>query len=628
MANELHTFTGNEVIATELPELLNQNFDYVRENSLKSVNGVEKDENNNVDVTFLTSQVIPTNSDLNNFRESGEYTRELDTVVVTNSPTEKPFFLTVLASENLVKQVVTEIDLVDPITFTRTLSGANWSPWVEGGKVKSIMGLKANDEGDVDLTPLDYPTRYELGIWKSAEEVSVGDVRFLEGRENVGYVLECVANGITGEEQPTVVVDELANYSSVGRIGQVRVIFNLAEKDVDEVMAMGITYSRLTYPELWEWAGKRAGLVISEEEWQAKFAETNGKFVPYYSSGDGSGTFRTPLLGAYLKGAEVADDVGKWMDAGLPNIDGVFSIKLTEGKLRPVIDSTGGAFYAEGVYGSTFKNMEVDAVNSGTHALHMDASRSSSIYGNSDTVTPETMTGVWVIKAVGVVVDSGETDIANVLTATEQVQERVSIVEDNHKIKTFTSLAQLGLDNNASETDVGEVIPNGCILKTTIIRTTYPNFILEPKGQDFDLVVIGGDRTIFYAQRTDGGNCVASYRKWNKEFVAWEKIAYNKALSMPSSNFISITPVHTPDAWWEYYTAPAAGYFIMKSTRCKVLSILVDGIQSDSRDAQNGLSERGIFVPVKAGSTVSYAWDEGTDGNTPVVRFYYAQSEV
>lgn len=185
MANELYTFTGNEVIATELPELLNQNFDYVRENSLKSVNGVEKDENNNVDVTFLTSQVIPTNSDLNNFRESGEYTRELDTTVVANSPTEKPFFLTVLASENLVKQVVTEIDRKDPMTFTRTLSGANWSPWVEGG--------------------------VDIGIWKSEETVKVGDVRFLKGRENAGYILECVTAGTTGENQPVISEEDVEN---------------------------------------------------------------------------------------------------------------------------------------------------------------------------------------------------------------------------------------------------------------------------------------------------------------------------------------------------------------------------------------------------------------------------------
>lgn len=430
MANELHTFTGNEVIATELPELLNQNFNYIQDNSLATVNGVEKDENNNVDVTFLTSQVIPTNSDLNSFRESGEYTRELDTIVVTNSPTEKPFFLTVLASENLVKQVVTEIDLVDPITFTRTLSGANWSPWVEGGKVKSIMGLKANDEGDVDLTPLDYPTRYELGIWKSAEEVSVGDVRFLEGRENVGYVLECVANGITGEEQPTVVVDELANYSSVGRVGQVRVIFNLAEKDVDEILAMGITYSRLTYPELWEWAGKRAGLVISEEEWQAKFAETNGKFVPYYSSGDGSSTFRTPLLGAYLKGAEVADNVGKWMDAGLPNIEASVQLKTANYDSAYFV-APQGAFKYDGSAGLKYYLNGDGRTANVIDLLGFDASLSNSIYGNSDTVTPETMTGIWVIKAVGVVVDSEtNTDVAQFLTATEEVQERVSAVED------------------------------------------------------------------------------------------------------------------------------------------------------------------------------------------------------
>lgn len=185
MANELHIFNGNEVIATELPELLNQNFDYVRENSLKSVNGIAKDENNNVDVTFLTNQVIPTNSDLNNFRESGEYTRELDTVVVANSPTEKSFFLTVLASENLVKQVVTEIDRKDPMTFTRTLSGAIWSPWVEGG--------------------------VDIGIWKSEETVKVGDVRFLKGRENAGYILECVTAGTTGENQPVISEEDVEN---------------------------------------------------------------------------------------------------------------------------------------------------------------------------------------------------------------------------------------------------------------------------------------------------------------------------------------------------------------------------------------------------------------------------------
>ena len=177
MATELHNFTGNEVIATELPSLLNQNFNYLESSRIKTVNSVVQDANNNIDVTSLVSQSIPTNSDLNNFTESGEYLRETDTIVVSNSPTEKPFFLTVLFAENLVKQVLTEIDSKDPMTFTRTLNGAKWSPWVEGG--------------------------VDIGIWKSEETVNVGDVRFLKGRENAGYILECVTAGTTGETQPT-----------------------------------------------------------------------------------------------------------------------------------------------------------------------------------------------------------------------------------------------------------------------------------------------------------------------------------------------------------------------------------------------------------------------------------------
>lgn len=297
------------------------------------------------------------------------------------------------------------------------------------------------------------------GYWQPNEEVKVGTIRFPMGEDNIGYVLECVEAGTTGEEQPTLIGEEIANYAEVGRVGQVRVIFNLAEKDVDEVMAMGITYSRLTYPELWEWAGKRAGLIISEEEWQAKFAETNGKFVPYYSSGDGSSTFRTPLLGAYLKGAESGADVGKWLDAGLPNATGSIYIRAWGSANGSLMAS------ASGVLSSTKTVLQGNVVASSStngynDLISVDLSKSNAIYGNSDTVTPETMTGVWVIKAVGVVVDSGETDIANVLTATEQVQERVSAVENELPKKAnlgalsmpsayYTSVS-LNIENNTS----------------------------------------------------------------------------------------------------------------------------------------------------------------------------------
>lgn len=42
------------------------------------------------------------------------------------------------------------------------------------------------------------------GYWEPSEEVQVGDIRFIPGRENSGYILECVQAGTTGSSAPTV----------------------------------------------------------------------------------------------------------------------------------------------------------------------------------------------------------------------------------------------------------------------------------------------------------------------------------------------------------------------------------------------------------------------------------------
>lgn len=150
----LHTFTGNEVVATELPNLLNENFTKVANNALKTVNNVAQDGNNNVNVTELIPKKITSNTNLNNVVTSGEYTFTKGSANITNSPTTNSFFLTVLRNDALVKQVVTEVVLDDPITYTRVLNGSSWSPWVEGGKVKTINNIKPDDSGNVDLATI------------------------------------------------------------------------------------------------------------------------------------------------------------------------------------------------------------------------------------------------------------------------------------------------------------------------------------------------------------------------------------------------------------------------------------------------------------------------------------------
>jgi len=56
---------------------------------------------------------------------------------------------------------------------------------------------------------------------------------------------------------------------------------------------------RELYTNLWEWVKTQEGLLITEEEWQAKYA-LDPNNVPYYSNGDNATTFRLPSIRGYI----------------------------------------------------------------------------------------------------------------------------------------------------------------------------------------------------------------------------------------------------------------------------------------------------------------------------------------
>ena len=82
----------------------------------------------------------------------------------------------------------------------------------------------------------------------------------------------------------------------------------------------GGLYSRLAYPDLWEWVQKQTGYLKAESEWQ-ELAVSNGGNVPFYSKGDGSTTFRVPSLKCWVKGANGIEEVGSYLSAGLPVLE-------------------------------------------------------------------------------------------------------------------------------------------------------------------------------------------------------------------------------------------------------------------------------------------------------------------
>lgn len=168
----------------------------------------------------------------------------------------------------------------------------------------------------------------------------------------------------------------------------------------------GGEYSRSTYADLWAWVQTQTGYLKTEAEWQTLSASNNGN-VPYYSSGDGSTTFRVPSLKCWVKSANgTVSEVGSYLEAGLPNITGGFSGLAGNGSISY---TSSGAFNVSSPTTLT-AYASAGVTYSGSSSTNFDASRSSSIYGNSTTVQPESIVGLWLVKAYGVIVDTGTID--------------------------------------------------------------------------------------------------------------------------------------------------------------------------------------------------------------------------
>ena len=176
----------------------------------------------------------------------------------------------------------------------------------------------------------------------------------------------------------------------------------------------GGEYSRETYADLWNWVQQQTGYLKTEAEWQTLSTTNNGN-VPYYSDGDGSTTFRVPSLKCWVKGANgTVSEVGSYLAAGLPNIIGGSKTEtLTSGggNLANNVTVADGAFYAGGSTNTPWSaSVQSGTSRTITNLLYFNASRSNSIYGNSDTVQPPSIVGMWLVKAYGVIVDTGSID--------------------------------------------------------------------------------------------------------------------------------------------------------------------------------------------------------------------------
>lgn len=192
----------------------------------------------------------------------------------------------------------------------------------------------------------------------------------------------------------------------------------------DSIICNGATYSRALYKDFFDYITTQ-GWVKTEAEWQEIATRDNG-FCPFYSSGDGSTNFRTPKFAPYQQIAMGVAQATTYHQAGLPNSEGEFALGspayygdvYTSGMCtrseEESVDKWGGLSDGAWRHGITYKVSLKDG---------------NPIYGRSDTVQTESHEWVMCVVAYGIATNVGSVDMADVLSATAQVQAEIAGIQ-------------------------------------------------------------------------------------------------------------------------------------------------------------------------------------------------------
>lgn len=201
----------------------------------------------------------------------------------------------------------------------------------------------------------------------------------------------------------------------------------------DSIICNGATYSRALYKDFFDYITAQ-GWVKTEAEWK-EIAERDNGCCPFYSEGDGSTNFRTPMFASYQQIAMDVDQATTYHEAGLPNIEGTFGVRGIELAANTV--KLTGAFFldVDFPYTDTYSGHSSVRAKGG---ISFSAGASNKLYGASNTVQPESHEWVMCVVAYGIATNVGSVDIQNVMSAVNAVQANVSAIPKPNAYVTKT----------------------------------------------------------------------------------------------------------------------------------------------------------------------------------------------
>lgn len=394
-------------------------------------------------------------------------------------------------------------------------------------------------------------------------------------------------------------------------------------------------------------------LLCTEEEWQT--AKTNsafgqvGKFVFNYSGND-IVSVRIPRV-VNVQGLFDLQNLGMTVEAGLPNITGKYNIAVNN-------TSETGRWNASGAfYKGSNENVGSAGNNATNGTLRFDASRSSSIYGNSTTVQPEAIQYPYFIQiATG---SETENNIINEIELNNPYSLFDSKYSD-HELNNLSWLKSEGQWNskavyptaydkllkvyNGTETVAGLSVKLSTETYTDydfVLNTTDETFRLPLKNHTADdgksvltLYYYVGE-TVQNANLIDAGRIgeqLANKVDLDAQNLSIAGKSLISGLGMPSYRYVELTL----GASRSVYTAPADGYveFRKQPTADKQWANIY-GLKEDATTLEEATWDYGVscacwnnisyslFLPIRKGR--KFAIDYSLDGTVGRFRFIYAE---
>lgn len=350
----------------------------------------------------LYATEIPNDSDLNNYTTIGYYIAKTDSVAasLTNCPLGVAFGLNVSTTGAGIRQDLYSSKVAEPKLYFRIKTGTTWSAW-------KIMSE------DVDMT----------GYVKTTSNLTfTGDNIFEGSTEFAGDLI------VGSKEDPAQFIFNGEPFTNGVPIGQVFPVLDGIVPS-DALPLTGGLYSRAIYSALWDWVNEHAAeRLVTEEVWQATKTANEGKWVPQYSTGDGSTTFRMPLWNSYTSGTSDTDLVGSYVTDTQRNITGEFVIDFANSGY------TKGAFVAGDATATTYfgSGGTSDAI------LKFDASRVVGADHTGSEVRPKTGYILWCVKARGGWTNVDNIDINTLQTQVATITQQMGNAALKGSANTFT----------------------------------------------------------------------------------------------------------------------------------------------------------------------------------------------